>query len=83
MTYTQLRRLLSINTSPIYSHFAESVMGASSIRAYKKQQPFAADSDILFDAMQEAGFASIHTDRLGSLELSFYSPFLLLGLQSS
>ena len=63
MTSNQLRRLLNIRTSPIYSHFAESVTGASSIRAYQLQKTFIDDSDVLLDAMQEARFPAIATNR--------------------
>ncbi|CAH1780873.1 unnamed protein product, partial [Owenia fusiformis] len=55
----QLRRLNSIRTSPIYSHFGESVTGACSIRAYNMQSSFIKQSDKLTDDMMMAKFPSI------------------------
>ena len=63
MTSNQLRRQLNVRTSPIYSHFGESITGASSIRAYKLQRTFTSDSDMYLDSMQEARYPSIITNR--------------------
>ena len=62
-TSNQLRRLMSVRTSPIYSQFGECVAGASSIRAYKLQSKFTEDSDRMVDEMQMAKYPSTTINR--------------------
>ena len=71
VTSNQLRRLLSIHTSPIYSHFEETIQGATSIRAYNEQDTFIAQSDRLVDKMQMAKYPSLATNRWLSICLEF------------
>ena len=63
VTANQLRRLNSVRNSPIYSHFGESITGASSIRAYRLAEKFTQESDRLIDRMQMARFPSLGTNR--------------------
>ncbi|ELT91662.1 hypothetical protein CAPTEDRAFT_90759 [Capitella teleta] len=52
----QLRRLDSVKRSPIYAHFDESIVGLTSIRAYKKEEEFIKKCDKLIDDSQRAWF---------------------------
>ena len=62
-TSRQLKRLESTTRSPIYSHFQESVMGVSSIRAYRVQQRFVLQSEEQVDYNQLAYYPSICSNR--------------------
>ena len=46
----QLKRLDGVTRSPIYSHFGETLQGATSIRAYGKQELFIRQSQNFVDA---------------------------------
>lgn len=63
-TTRQLKRLESISRSPIYTHFQESVTGASSIRAYRTQQRFITESERRVDYNQIAYYPGICANRL-------------------
>lgn len=52
----QLRRLEAVSRSPIYSHFNETVQGASVIRAFGEQQRFILHANHRIDGNQEAYF---------------------------
>ena len=55
----QLKRIESVRRSPIYTHFDESISGASSIRAYRKENSFVAKCDRLIDESQRPWFLTV------------------------
>ena len=63
LTSNQLKRLNTVATSPLYTHFGESITGASSIRAYGLQEEFCEESVKKIDAMQRARFPAIVANR--------------------
>ncbi|KAL3103423.1 hypothetical protein niasHS_002609 [Heterodera schachtii] len=68
-TSRQLKRLESVSRSPIYSHFQESVQGASSIRAYNAIDRFLRDSQHRVDYNLIAYYASIIANRWLAIRL--------------
>ncbi|XP_049645216.1 multidrug resistance-associated protein 1 [Suncus etruscus] len=59
----QLKRLESVSRSPVYSHFNETLLGVSVIRAFADQQRFIHQSDLKVDENQKAYFPSIVANR--------------------
>ncbi|KAF6773300.1 hypothetical protein AHF37_06741, partial [Paragonimus kellicotti] len=58
-TGRQLKRIDSVRRSPLFSHFQESLMGATCIRAYGKVQDFIHKSDQLMDENQTAYYPNL------------------------
>ncbi|KAK4305327.1 hypothetical protein Pmani_022778 [Petrolisthes manimaculis] len=68
-TSRQLKRLESVSLSPIYSHFQESIQGASSIRAYNRRQEFILESEQRVDYNQVCAYPTIIASRWLALRL--------------
>ncbi|XP_026871524.2 multidrug resistance-associated protein 1 isoform X1 [Electrophorus electricus] len=67
----QLKRLESVSRSPVYSHFNETLLGTSVIRAFGKQQRFIGESDYRVDHNQRAYYPSIVANRWLAVRLEF------------
>lgn len=67
----QLKRLESISRSPIYTHFNETLLGASVIRAFGEQKSFIKESDQRVDHNQKAYYPSIVANRWLAVRLEF------------
>ena len=62
-TSRQLKRLESVSRSPIYSHFGETLNGASTIRAFGLQNKFILQSESKVDDNQVCYYPSIIANR--------------------
>ncbi|CAH1406919.1 unnamed protein product [Nezara viridula] len=62
-TSQQLKRIESVTTSPVYSHFGESVSGSSIIRAYGAQKKFIEESELKLDVNQSSMYATIVAEK--------------------
>uniref|UniRef100_A0A3Q3DWN2 Multidrug resistance-associated protein 1 n=1 Tax=Hippocampus comes TaxID=109280 RepID=A0A3Q3DWN2_HIPCM len=67
----QLKRLESVSRSPIYSHFNETLLGTSVIRAFGEQERFIRESDQRVDHNQKAYYPSIVANRWLAIRLEF------------
>ncbi|XP_076608098.1 multidrug resistance-associated protein 1 [Chaetodon auriga] len=67
----QLKRLESVSRSPIYTHFSETLLGTSVIRAFGEQERFIRESDQRVDHNQKAYYPSIVANRWLAVRLEF------------
>ncbi|XP_049439277.1 multidrug resistance-associated protein 1-like [Epinephelus fuscoguttatus] len=74
----QLRRLEAVSRSPIYSHFNETVQGASVIRAFGEQGCFVLRANRRIDTNQEAYFPRFVATRWLAVNLEFLGNLLVL-----
>ncbi|XP_042345538.1 multidrug resistance-associated protein 1-like [Plectropomus leopardus] len=74
----QLRRLEAVSRSPIYSHFNETVQGASVIRAFGEQGFFVLQANRRIDSNQEAYFPRFVATRWLAVNLEFLGNLLVL-----
>ncbi|XP_076000227.1 multidrug resistance-associated protein 1 isoform X2 [Genypterus blacodes] len=73
----QLKRLESVSRSPIYTHFNETLLGTSVIRAFGEQDRFIHDSDRRVDHNQKAYYPSIVANRWLAVRLEFVGSFIV------
>ncbi|KAM4697381.1 multidrug resistance-associated protein 1-like isoform 2-T2 [Rhinophrynus dorsalis] len=77
-TSRQLKRLESVSRSPVYSHFNETLLGASVIRAFGEQKRFIQISDFRVDENQRAYYPSIVSNRWLAVRLEFVGNCIVL-----
>ncbi|KAJ8721589.1 hypothetical protein PYW07_002364 [Mythimna separata] len=86
-TSRQLMRIESVARSPVYSHFNESILGATSIRAFGVMDRFVRESQQKVDHYQSVHYLTCVADRwlgvrlemVGSLIIFFAALFAVIG----
>uniref|UniRef100_A0A7M6DQB9 ABC-type glutathione-S-conjugate transporter n=1 Tax=Clytia hemisphaerica TaxID=252671 RepID=A0A7M6DQB9_9CNID len=74
----QLKRIISINQSPIFNHFMESINGASTIRAFGKVDEFIDENHRRIDHLQRPFLANIMCDRWMLIQIKMLGIFVAL-----
>ncbi|MGH0124216.1 UNVERIFIED_CONTAM: hypothetical protein FKN15_024645 [Acipenser sinensis] len=77
-TSCQLRRLESVSRSPIYTHFNETVQGASVIRAFGEQPRFILQTNQRVDENQKSYFPRFVATRWLAVNLEFLGNGIVL-----
>ena len=77
-TSRQLKRIESIKKSPIFSHFSESVNGVSTIRAFKQQNRFCAESEAHVMNSVRCFYLSVSSNRWLGVRIETIGNFVVL-----
>ncbi|XP_068237783.1 multidrug resistance-associated protein 1-like isoform X4 [Palaemon carinicauda] len=72
----QLKRLESVSRSPIYSHFQETIQGASTVRAFNREHQFIKESERRVDENQISYFPNVIANRWLAIRLEFIGNIL-------
>merc|ERR1712142_209193 len=77
-TARQVKRMESISRSPIYTHFGETISGASTIRAYKRGKDFIDENERRIDTNQICYYPSYVSSRWLSVRLETIGNFIIM-----
>ncbi|NXN86769.1 MRP1 protein, partial [Bombycilla garrulus] len=77
-TSRQLKRLESVSRSPVYSHFNETLLGVSVIRAFEEQKRFIKQNDMKVDENQKAYYPGIVANRWLAVRLEYVGNCIVL-----
>ncbi|XP_012940811.1 multidrug resistance-associated protein 1 [Aplysia californica] len=77
-TSVQLRRFASVNQSPVYSHFSETLTGASVIRAHGAQERFLRESEERIDEFTKGVYGIDCAAKWLMCRLDFLSHIIVL-----
>ena len=76
-TTRQTKRLESVTRSPIYSHFSETMTGASTITAFSREEDFIAENRARLEDSQRCYMASLVVSRWSAVRLGLIGALLV------
>lgn len=74
----QLRRIESTSSSPIYTHYSESITGAETIRAFKAQRKFTRQMEFYLDENLTIFHTNKSSNRWAAVRLEFTGNLMIL-----
>ncbi|CAG9537242.1 unnamed protein product [Cercopithifilaria johnstoni] len=77
-TSRQIRRLESINRSPIYQHFEKTIRGLTCIRAFEKVQEFCKLMETYVDCFTRCKYSNVLSNRWLAVRLEFIGNCVVL-----
>ncbi|XP_022093416.1 multidrug resistance-associated protein 4-like isoform X2 [Acanthaster planci] len=75
-----VKRLEGVARSPVFSHLSATLVGLSTVRAFKAQRRFIADFDGYLDGHTRAWFLFLATSRWFGVQLDFFSSLFICGV---
>ena len=78
VTSRQIKRLYSVSKSPIFSHFAETVAGAETIRAFKQNERFVRESEEKVKTNVQSYYPSMISNRWLSIRVESIANVMIL-----
>lgn len=77
-TARQVKRMESATRSPIFNHFGETIIGAATIRAYNRVEPFTLENERRIDDNQKCYYPTIVSNRWLGIRLELIGNIFIM-----
>ncbi|CAH1791548.1 unnamed protein product [Owenia fusiformis] len=79
-TSREVKRITSVTLSPIYAHFSESIVGLTSIRAFRESKRFMKDNAVKLTDNQRAQYAGVAVNQWLNIRLQMLGVAMVTGV---